>query len=256
MKMYPVCTLLLSAVLASAAAPALAQQPASTPRTERTIRVTGVGEVLVTPDEARIDFSVETVGATARAASDANSRTMERVIAALTGAGVPRRDIETRGFSVSPNYEPDTLVTEGTPMRPGRPRPRGYRVGNAVSLRTGALERVGPLIDVALGAGANRVNGIRFGLRNSETAQAEASRRAVQKARQTAETIAAALGVRLGPVLDASTSAGRPQFYGGEMAFATASGGRDMMPPPPPIQPGERTVAAVISVVFAIEGAR
>ena len=227
----------------SAAQQMMAQVPA-----ERTIRVTGVGEVQTTPDEAFIDFGVETVAPTARAASEQNARTMERVIAALVAAGIPKREIETRGFSVFPDYEPDP---RGVP----EPRIRGYRVSNMVATRTQNVGRVGALIDAALGAGANRVNGVRFGVRNADAVQAEALRRATARARAQAENIAAALGVRLGPVLDASTSGQPVRPY--PMMMRARGGAESMdMAVSTPIEPGEQTVTAVVSLVFGMEGGR
>src|SRR5690606_11850675 len=86
------------------------------------------------------------------------------------------------------------------------PRVTGYRVTNQVTLKTSRLDAIGTLIDAALNAGANRVDGISFGLSNPEAAEAEALADAVRRARASAGVIAQALGVSLGPVLRASTS--------------------------------------------------
>lgn len=248
MTLHCVRILTLCAALATAATPGVAQQATPASPTERTIRVTGLGEVQVRPDEAYIDFAVETLAPTARAASEANARTMERVIAALVTAGVPRQEIQTRGFSVYPDHGP------GDP-RDTIPRIRGYRVNNTVSLRTQSLNRVGAFIDAALGAGANRVDGVRFGLRNTDAVQAEALRRATARARTQAENIAAALNVRLGPILDASTGNQPVRPY---PMMMRARGGVEEVAQSmaPPIEPGEQTVTAMVSLVFAIEGGR
>ncbi|CAN5746066.1 SIMPL domain-containing protein [soil metagenome] len=247
MTVHPVHVLTLCAALAATGTASFAQQPVAAPAAERTIRVSGFGEVQVRPDEAHLDFAVETLAPTARAASDENARTMNRVIAALVAAGVPRQDIQTQGFSVFPDYG------RGDP-RDTIPRIRGYRVNNTVSVRTGALNRVGAFIDAALGAGANRVNGVRFGVRKTDPVQAEALRRATARARAQAEIMAAALGVRLGPVLDASTSA-QPRPY---PVMMQARGGVAEMDASvaPPIEPGDQTVTAMVSLVFAIAGTR
>src|SRR5690606_20759228 len=122
---------------------------------------------------------------------------------------------------------------------------------NQVTLRTTQLPRVGELIDTALGAGANRVDGVMFELRDADAAQAEATRNAVERARATAQTMASALGVRLGPVLDASTGVGpkipRPVPMARLQAMAAAAAST-------PIEPGEQTVRADVTLVFAIEG--
>lgn len=236
--------LALAAALASAT-PGLAQLPTAQCPAERTIRVTGFGEVQARPDEAHVDFAVETLAPTARAASEENARTMERVIAALVRAGVPRGEIQTRGFSVFPEYfhrDRDTV-----------PQIRGYRVNNAVVLWTQALNRVGAFLDAALGAGANRVNGVRFAIRNADAVRAEAMRSAVHQARASAETMAASLGVRLGPVLDASTAGQPPRPVYDRAMMRVAEEAQAISTP---IEPGEQTVTAAVSLVFAIGEAR
>ncbi|CAN5440928.1 SIMPL domain-containing protein [soil metagenome] len=235
-------------LLLGAAAPALpaaAQQPEM--QAARTIRVTGTGEVQARPDQAHIDLAVETSAATAREAGEENARTMERVIRALVAAGVPRGEIETRNYSLYPEYVPP----EGP--REEQPRIRGYRASNMVSVRTQDLARVGPLIDAALRGGANRMDAVRFSLRDADAAQAEATRRAVTRARQSAENIASALGVRLGQVVDASTTMEmvRPMPY-----MMRERAAADVASAPTPIEPGEQTIAATVLVVFAIDGGR
>lgn len=240
---------LAALVFGAGSVPAEAQQP-TTSTTPRTIRVTGTGEVQRAADEAHIDLAVETVASTAREAGEQNARQMERVIRALVAAGIPRREIETRNYSLYPEYAPPPPQ----PREEQQPEIRGYRASNMVSVRTQDLARVGQLIDVALRAGANRLDSVRFSLRDADAAQAEATRRAVERARQSAENIATALGVQLGPVLDASTTTDlvRPVPYMMRDAREMAQAGA----PPTPIQPGEQTVTATVSVVFAIGGAR
>lgn len=244
-------TALLLSGCASAATPALAQEP--TPgmaAADRTIRVMGTGEIQVQPDQAHVDLGVQTFASTAQAAAEENARILERVIDALVAAGVPRDNIETRNYSVYPEYErPDPREMGGQ-----EPRIRGYRVNNTVSVMTDDLDRVGVLIDTALEAGANQVNSVRFSLEDADAAQAEATRRAVEQARQSAETIAAALGVRLGPVVDASTTADPVRPFPMATRARVESMEMAAMDVPTPIEPGEQTVTARVSVVYAIEG--
>lgn len=235
------------AALLAAAAPGAAQDPAprpGVPGMASTIRVSATGEVQVEPDRAWVDFGLENQGATAQAASEANAQVMERVIAALRRAGVPREQIETRDYSVFPDYAP------GQPGE-SEPRIRGYRVSNVVTVRTDQVTGVGALIDAALAAGANRVHGVRFGLRDPQAARGRALRQAIERGRAEAETIAAGLGVRLGAVLDASTSTEpvRP-FPMREMAMDMARA--QMASAPTPIEAGQQTVTATISLVYAI----
>jgi uncharacterized protein YggE len=234
----------LGLVGAFATAVALASAPAARAQAdrppERSIQVSSNGEVQVTPDAAEIVLAVESVGATAQQAGQANARVMQRVIAAVGSAGVPRDSVLTRGYSVYPEYA-EAKSGEA-------PKIRGYRASNEVVVKVPRLDQVGSLIDVALGAGANRFEGVNFLVRNPEPSRQEALRRAVQRARESAEVIASALGVRLGSVMTATTSISvpRPVAYARMAAMAEAA--------PTPIQPGEQTVRADVTVSFAILG--
>jgi uncharacterized protein YggE len=228
----------LATAVLLAGAPAAVAQADRAP--ERSIQVSSSGEVQVTPDAAEIVLAVESVGTTAQQAGQANARVMQAVIAAVGAAGVPRDSVLTRGYSVYPEYA-EAKSGEA-------PRIRGYRASNEVVVKVPRLDQVGSLIDVALGAGANRFQGVNFLVRNPEPSRQEALRRAVQRARESAEVIASALGVRLGPVMTATTSISipRPVAYARMAVMAEAA--------PTPIQPGEQTVRADVTVSFAIQG--
>lgn len=245
----------LLALLMSALAPGALAQPRQPPpvpapmppvrASERTIRVEGVGETKAVPDEAFLTLAMDTLAPTAKAAAEDNARKMEKVIAALVQAGIPRKDIETSNYAVYPEYQP--------PVKPAEePKLKGYRVSNTVEVHVrGELTRVGALLDTALGAGANRVDGVRFGLSKPEVAQGEALRNAVERARQSAQVLATSLGVKLGPVLDASTVTQPERPIPVERFQArVASSAADVTTP---IQPQEQTVTATVTLVFAIE---
>ena len=209
---------------------------------EPTLRVTATGEVRAQPDQAVVDFAVETIAATAQQAAAENAGRMQRVIAALVRAGAPRDRIETRDYMVLPEYEPRESLPGETP------RIRGYRVTNTVSATLAQVEGVGPVIDAGLAAGANRIHGVRFGLSDPQRYRAQALANAVQRARADAEALAAALGVRLGPLRDVATldfqqpvPMLREMVMAGDAAMANT-----------PIQPGEQVVRATVMVHYGV----
>jgi len=240
--------LLTAALLTSLGAVA---QPAPPPRAPvdpsvRTLRVEGTGEVKAQPDEAFIDLAVETLASTAKAAGEQNAKKMEKVIAALTGAGIHRKEIQTRNYSVYPDYAPPAPNETEAKLR-------GYRVSNVVSVHVTELSRVGSLLDQALAAGANRVDQVRFGLARQEAVQGEALRQAVTRARKSAEVLAASLGVKLGAVVDASTVTEPPQLYPARFAMAEMASDARVATS---IQPEEQTVQAKVTLIYLIEAAR
>lgn len=216
-------------------------QQAPPPQPPAVIRITAQGEARATPDRAWLDFGVETEGATAAAAGQQNAQRMDAVVAALARAGVRAEQVQTHDYNVYPDY---AQTPEG-----GQPRIRAYRVSNVVTVRTDEVRGVGQLIDAALAAGANRVNGVRFGLRDPARAQAEALRDAVRGARSQADALAQALGVQVGDVLEVSTGYAPVQPMPMErlaMSDVRAQAAT-------PVEPGQQTVGATVTVIYRIQ---
>jgi uncharacterized protein YggE len=221
------------------AAGAAAQAATATP--QRAITVTGEGEAAAVPDLAVVTLAVETEAKTAAEAASRNAAVADRVRQALQALAAARLRVSTSGYSLSPIYtQPEGAV---------EPEVRGYRAYNEVRVEVRELDAVGRVIDAAVAAGGNRVAGVSFSLERREAALREALAAAGREARAQAEAVAAALGVRLGAV--ASAQAG----HGGvppPMPLRSLAA-MEMAATPTPIEPGEVTVRATLTVSFLIE---
>ncbi len=227
--------LLLAALLA--AAPAAAESD-DIPQ----IAVVGNAEVRVAPDLAVVSFAVETSARTAAAAVEGNAAQSAALAAALKREIGDADRLATTRYSLDPIYEQHERGSDAPP------RITGYVARNEVRVQTKRVDQVGKLIDAATTAGANRINMLEFTLADRATAYSDALRQAGADARQQAETIAVALGVKLGRILAAST-AGNPmimpkQYRGMAMAMESA---------PTPVEPGEVNISASLNVSYAIE---
>lgn len=208
----------------------------------RTIHVDATATVERAPDRAVIQLAVITMAANAGDASSQNAATMERVIAAVRRVGIPQADIRTLRIELSPRYERSRENQE--------PRITGYQAMNQVVVTVDSVPRVGPVVDAAVEAGANRVTGIHFELREPRAAHHEALRRAIEMAREEAGVIAAALGEPLGPPLQVTTSAYRPvpMYARGAMAMGDVA----ELQVETPVEPGEIQVQATVTITFRI----
>ncbi len=177
------------AVRAQDLAPARALRPVPT------LTVTGEGQVSATPDMAVVRLGVYTQQPEAAAAQARVNEAMQKVIAAVKQAEVPAERIQTSALSLHP------VTTQRPPRRddeaPPEPRVVGYRAQITITARLSDLKRVGPVIDAALGAGANTLQGISFTLEDDRAAKAAALKSAVESARSKADALAGALGVRI-----------------------------------------------------------
>ncbi|HEY2105405.1 MAG TPA: SIMPL domain-containing protein [Candidatus Binataceae bacterium] len=206
------------------------------------IEVTGNGEVRANPDRATMDVAVETHGATAAQAASENAALSQKIADALKAKLGDTGKIQTGSYNLTQDYQ----------QRQGEITAQiiGYRALNTVSVETTALDRVGPLIDAAIGAGANRIDSVGFTLRDQSGPRNDAIAKAAADALSQARALAAALGVKLKRVLHASTSAEpRPIFMNMGMARMAAAAPSE----PTPIAPGQITVPATVNLSYEIE---
>ncbi len=228
------------ALLAGAFAASLPAGTASADPAPRTIAMSGQGVVKAVPDTVTLSAGVTVQGISAAAALAADSTHMQAVIAALKKLGVADRNIQTQRFSVAPQY----AYTNGQP-----PRLTGYQATNQVSVHLDDPAKLGAMLDALVAAGANQESSITFGVANPAPLLAEARAKAVADARARAETYAKAAGVTLGPILSISESGvavPRP------VLMRTMAAASFAPPAPPPIEAGEESVTADVSIVWQI----
>ncbi len=204
------------------------------------------GEARVAPDEATVRLGVLAQAPTARAAMDEANRSANAILDAIRKLGVKPEDIQTSELNLNPVYANE----QPTQDRGGEPRISGYQATNVVSVRLEKLDLVGPVVDAGLAAGANRLEGVMFGLRNDEAARSTALTRAAEAARVKAETLARALRVRLVEiveVVEGGVSVFTPMYKGARMAMETS------MASDTPVSAGQVGIDANITLRYRIE---
>jgi hypothetical protein len=207
----------------------------------RTISLSGHGEVRMAPDLAIVTVGVTSSAATAREALDANTKSMEGVMAALKGAAIELRDIQTSNFSVNPRY--DYGQNNAQP-----PKVIGYDVSNNVTVTVRKLDSLGAVLDQVVSSGSNQINGVMFQVSKPETATDEARKLAVADAQRKAKVYADASGVALGPIMSLSEGGGyRPPVpvYKTMRAEAVSA---DV-----PIAQGEQAIAVDVNITWEIK---
>ena len=131
------------------------------------------------------------------------------------------------------------------------PKITTYQVTNTLQVTLKDVNQTGNVIDTAVTNGINTASSIQFML-SDEQAQAlrtEALKKAVTLARADADVVAAALGVNITSVQSADISQGyTPVVYDNFQAGVATS----KAAVPTPIQPGDITVTAQVSVTYSI----
>ncbi|MDQ0392156.1 SIMPL domain-containing protein [Labrys monachus] len=208
----------------------------------RSVSVNGEALTSARPDVAFITIGVESTGKDARDVVAANSKSTGDVIAALKADGVDGKDLQTTGFSVRPEIDrsQNALASAGTP-----PAINGYTVSNSVNVTLHDLTRLGEILDKAVTAGANSIDGIQFDVSNQSALLDDARKAAFEDARRKAATYAAASGLKLGRLIELSESTG-PR--GGGLYRAKA-----MTAAAVPVESGESTLGVSVSARFELD---
>ena len=205
------------------------------------ISVSGSGTVGAAPDQVVVRLGVETMAETASAALSENNEQMEQVINALQDAGVPEEAIQTQTVELRPQY----TRPEPEPGEPGQQQRElvGYMASNVVEATSDDLEAVGDLLDAAVEAGANQVEGIRFEVTQQTDLLTQAREAAWEDAEQKAQQLADLAGAELGNVIsiNESTTVPRPVRLEEEARAAV------------PIQPGREEIRVDLQVTWALE---
>ena len=214
-----------------------APDPRGVARDEVLLQVVATGRADTRPDQARFTAGVDTIAASAAAASAGNAAAMNRVAAALERLGVKADDIQTRQITLSRiGYGPER----------GR-----FQANNMVEVRLRDLKRVGEAIAATTEAGANVVSGPNLIVADPEAASRSAYAQAYKAARQRAEAYAAAAGLKVTRVLairDGGESGPQP-YYGDAMMTQVSA------PPPvsaPPFRAGMNASEVRVRADFAL----
>lgn len=229
------------ALVAAFTAPhaAFAQQPAQVEGVQGTLlTINAEGKVSGRPDMATINLGVTTQAQTAQAAMAANARQAAALIAALRRAGIAERDIQTDNISVNPQQQ----YHENEP-----PVITGYQANNTVTAKIRSVDNTGRVIDAAVAAGGNTINGVSFSYQNPDAQMDAARRDAITNARHRADLYAQALNMRVVRIVAVSEGGSySPPAPMPMMRMEAANAA------PTPVQVGEVETTANVGVTFEL----
>ena len=197
------------------------------------ITVSGTATSRAVPDQATFSFGVQTEGASAKAALDANSTRMALVIAALKRAGIAEKDLQTQDVSVMPRQNETGQIS-------------GYYANNSVQALVRKLAGAGAVVDAAVGAGANQSSGPSFDQSGRDAVYRSALRAAVADARTKAQALAAESNASLGRVtriVEGFAAEPVPMY---DRAVAQSAKAET------PVEPGTQEVQATVTVTFEL----
>jgi uncharacterized protein YggE len=219
--------------------PAAAAAQQATPTDPPLVVSTGEGVVEAAPDRAWITITAESRAGNPRDAQRRNAEAMTPVLAKLRASGISSDAIRTLGYDLQQEW--DYVNNQRVS--------KGYVARNTVDVRVDNIDRVGELLELAVGSGATAVGGVRFDLKDRKKLEREALRLAVEDARARAEAVAAGAGRAIDRVLriDAVNASGGPVPLQ-KIAFA-----REAASDAPPIATGQLEIRAQVTVTSILK---
>jgi uncharacterized protein YggE len=172
----------LSLFLFSCATPTPIQEFQVVQAEQRSITVTGTGEVKVAPDLAEVIFSVYTANKDLVTAKEENDEISRNVLEVLRKYKIEENDIKSDYLNIFPETSDST------------PEIYRYGVKNGFKVTVRDLSILESLITDVLKAGGNRIAGVYFRVSDLETQQEKARELAIESAKGKAIKMAGALG--------------------------------------------------------------
>lgn len=210
--------------------------------TERSVTVSGNGVVSVTPDIARLQLAIVERSPTAANAQAAAAEVTARVLALLDKLGIDRNLVNTTGASVQPDYRWNQVKEQQELI--------GYIAQRDIQVEVRDLDKLGEVIEGAVKAGVNQAQPPVLDSSTRREAYRNALALAAKDARANAETLATALGARLGKILTINAIEGGPvpmpmMRMQADMAMAEGAA-------PQTYNAGDIRFEVVVTAVFAL----
>ncbi len=205
---------------------------------DSTLVVSGIGEVKAQPDISTVSVIVTSRGKTASDAINTNASSAQKLINVLSSAGIAQKDIQTQNVNVFPVYK-DKINSQNATNNV-----IAYEASNSITVTVRKVHDTGSIIDLISNTGDYTISGINFSLEDDKSEKTEALDKAVNDAKDKANAIAKSARTKIIGIkkinVENSFTANR---------FADAG----IAASPTPVQPGDLTVSASVSVEYLIE---
>jgi uncharacterized protein len=197
--------------------------------------VSGVGEAAGIPDTAKISIGITKTAQTVESAQSQTNSAANKIIEDLKNIGISDKDIKTTNYSVNPNYD----------FRNGSQNITGYTVSQNLQVNVSPIDRANQAIDISVNNGANLIGGINFTFNDKTKKDLERKARtdAVKKAKEKAQELSQATGIRLGKIVDVQESQGFNPVSVRTFALDSTDENTNL-------QPGENTISLTLTLSY------
>ena len=199
----------------------------------------GEGSVSQAPDLVTISFGVTKSSSTVSDAQNQTNKAINSVLENLKNLGVSEKDLKTTNYSVNPNYSFEGVA-----------RIIGYTVAQNIEIKIKNIKNTNKIIDAITGNGGNLIGQVQFGFDDKTKAKLEdkARKEAVGNAKEKAQSLAKAAGIRLGKIINVTES---QDNFPRPIPFESVKAGIQETPATN-ITPGENSINITITLTYEI----
>lgn len=226
--------------------------PLNTPVKSRTFQVQGTGNVTATPDQSDVSFTVTKTATTLQEAQNQANTSMNTILTDLQKVGVEKKDIQTSNYNSSPNYvQNNGGAVPAIIVNPQSQQIVSYTVSEDVDITIDNTEETSTIIDTITKDNAENISGpnVTFSEGKQERLEDQARTLAITNARQKAESMASAAGIRLGNIINIQEDNPTPVLIHPLMMSARAAV-PNTPSVPTQINPGQNTITSNVTVTY------
>jgi uncharacterized protein len=198
------------------------------------ISVSGSAEVKVAPDEVDLRVGVETRDEKLETAKSKNDNCVASALEFLKKNGVKDKDVQTDFIVISPVYDDNSGPIDprtGLPLsnfaKGTGTQPVYYLVRKTIGIKLTNVSSFDTILSGLITNGVNVVQGIDFRTSQLRKYKDQARAMAIKAAKEKADAMASALGVKVGKPYDISVNdwGGWSSWYQGGWGYGSGGGG-------------------------------
>jgi hypothetical protein len=164
---------------------------------DRTVTVSGQGEVTAAPDRAVMTLGVEARGSDQKATQREVEKVVRAFLAACADLDIPKNSVKTAQLNIRPEYD----------WSKGNSRQLiGYYVHRSLEVKLDDLSKLGLLLEQATDLGVNQAQAPQLESSRKDDLIRDALALAATNAKLNAQTVASTLDAKLGKVRNISTT--------------------------------------------------
>jgi uncharacterized protein YggE len=207
------------------------------------VTVVGTGKQTAVPDVLNAVMTVNATAASAAAALSQDGDKVTAAVTALTQSSTARRDIQTTGLTLQPQYA----------YPKGVPTVTGYQVTSTLTATLRHTATAGTAIDAVVGAAGNAVDitSLTFSFDHPGVVEDSARASAVRQAVSHARAMAQAAGRHLGPLCSLTDTTPSSEVPQPTLNQSFAAAGADAAAAVP-LEPGTQSESDQVTLVFTL----